>query len=51
MDAEPPNGGIMGSLSVDRPATRQNDVVGHETETGSFENAPGLDGVSCVTVS
>ena len=41
----------MGSLSFDRPPTRQNDVVGHETETGEFENAPGLDGVSCVTVS
>lgn len=26
-------------------------MVGHETETGEFENAPGLEGVNVVTVS
>lgn len=41
----------MGSRSVALPTTRQNDVVGHETETGEFENAPGLEGVNAVTVS
>jgi hypothetical protein len=41
----------MGSRSVALPTTRQKDVVGHETETGEFENAPGLEGVNVVTVS
>jgi len=51
MDAGAPYGGCIGSVSVDLPATKQNEVVGHETEAGEFENAPGFEGVSSVTVS